>query len=164
MGLPALLASVLRPLARGGSDRFDSVLHGTHYLACRSATQTSRLSPKNVALSRATALPSPTVGFRFEMKHLPDDLLRIILAFASPTVGARQLAARARTLDEEVEFRPSNEPENYPSDWKIVEKAVAHTHEQLDLLNALRAVSTGFRNLISYGSTRQLCTATSPRA
>ena len=100
------------------------------------------------------------------MKHLPDDLLRIVLAFASPTVGARQLAARARTLDEEVEFRPSNEPENYPSDWKIVEKAVAHTHEQLDLLNALRAVSTGFRNLISYGSTRQLtsCTATSPRA
>ena len=95
------------------------------------------------------------------MKHLPDDLLRIILAFASPTVGARQLAARARTLDEEVEFRPSNEPENYPSDWKIVEKAVAHTHEQLDLLNALRAVSTGFRNLISYGSTRQL---TSPLA
>ena len=43
------------------------------------------------------------------MKHLPDDLLRIILAFASPTVGARQLAARARTLDEVVEFRPSND-------------------------------------------------------
>lgn len=54
------------------------------------------------------------------MKHLPDDLLRIILAFASPTVGARQLAARARTLDEEVEFRPSNEPENY--------KLVGRTH------------------------------------
>ena len=86
-------------------------------------------------------------------------------------------SARARTLDEEVEFRPSNEPENYPSDWKIVEKAVAHTHEQLDLLNALRAVSKDWRNLISYGSTRQLtltsvgaaadapaCTATSPLA
>ena len=127
------------------------------------------------SLWRATALPSPTVGFRFEMKHLPDDLLRIILAFASPTVGARQLAARARTLDEEVEFPPSNEPDNYPSDWKVVEKAVAHTHAQLDLLNALRAVSTDWRNLISYGSTRQLtltsdacldlpCTATSPRA
>ena len=109
------------------------------------------------------------------MKHLPDDLLRIILAFSSPTVGARQLAARARTLDEEVEFPPSNEPDNYPSDWKVVEKAVAHTHAQLDLLNALRAVSTDWRNLISYGSTRQLtltsdacldlpCTATSPRA
>ena len=90
------------------------------------------------------------------MKHLPDDLLRIILAFASPTGGARQLAARARTLDEEVEFPPSNEPDNYPSDWKVVEKAVAHTHAQLDLLNALRAVSTDWRNLISYGSTRQL--------
>ena len=61
---------------------------------------------------------SPSQGFRkFEMEHLPDDLLRIILAFSAPTVGARQLAARARTLDEEVEFRPSNEPENYPSDW-----------------------------------------------
>ena len=109
---------------------------------------------KRLALERAH-LPRPN-GFRFEMERVPDDLLRIILAFSSPTVGARQLAARARTLDEEVEFRPSNEPENYPSDWKIVEKAVAHTHEQLDLLNSLRAVSTGFRNLISYGSTRQL--------
>ena len=63
--------------------------------------------------SGARALPSPTVGFRFEMKHLPDDLLRIILAFASPTVGARQLAARARTLDEIVEHsRLEDEPES----------------------------------------------------
>ena len=111
------------------------------------------------------------------MKHLPDDLLRIILAFASPTVGARQLAARARTLDEIVEHsRLEDEPES-STDWKVVEKAVAHTHSQLDLLNALRAVSKDWRNLISYGSTRQLtltsvgaaadapaCTATSPLA
>ena len=47
------------------------------------------------------------------MQHLPDDLLRIILAFASPTVGARQLAARARTLDEIVEHsRLEDEPES----------------------------------------------------
>ena len=82
-------------------------------MACRSTTQTSRLSPQNVALAR-DGTPEPNGRFQIEMKHLPDDLLRIILAFASPTVGARQLAARARTLDEEVEFRPSNEPENYP--------------------------------------------------
>ena len=133
----------------------DGLLHGTRYLAYRFLPPNGTpFATKRLALERAH-LPRPN-GFRFEMKHLPDDLLRIILAFASPTVGARQLAARARTLDEEVEFPPSNEPDNYPSDWKVVEKAVAHTHAQLDLLNALRAVSTDWRNLISYGSTRQL--------
>ena len=39
------------------------------------------------------------------MELLPDDLRRIVFAFSAPTVGARQLAARARTLDEYVEYR-----------------------------------------------------------
>ena len=38
------------------------------------------------------------------MELLPDDLRRIVFAFSAPTVGARQLAARARTLDEFVEY------------------------------------------------------------
>jgi len=39
------------------------------------------------------------------MESLPDDLKRIIAAFAGPAAGARQVAARARTLDEFVEYR-----------------------------------------------------------
>ena len=97
------------------------------------------------------------------MQHLPDDLLRIILAFASPTVGARQLAARARTLDEFVEYRRLEDEPESSTEWKIVEQGVAHTHAQLDLLGALRTVSKDWRNLISYGSTRQLKSSLSDR-
>ena len=90
------------------------------------------------------------------MELLPDDLRRIVFAFSAPSVGARQLAARARTLDEFVEYcRREDEPESSTA-WKIVEQGVAHTHAQLDLLNTLRTVSKDWRNLISYGSTRQL--------
>ena len=47
------------------------------------------------------------------MELLPDDLRRIVFAFSSPIVGARQLAARARTLDEFVEHRRlEDEPES----------------------------------------------------
>ena len=44
------------------------------------------------------------------MQSLPDDLWRIVFAFAGPTTGARQVAARARTLDEFVEYRLASEP------------------------------------------------------
>ena len=39
------------------------------------------------------------------MERLADDLWRIVFAFAGPAAGARQVAARARTLDEFVEHR-----------------------------------------------------------
>ena len=39
------------------------------------------------------------------MESLPDDLWRIVFAFAGPAAGVRQVAARARTLDEFVEYR-----------------------------------------------------------
>ena len=44
------------------------------------------------------------------MERLADDLWRIVFAFAGPAVGARQVAARARTLDEFVEYRLASEP------------------------------------------------------
>ena len=44
------------------------------------------------------------------MEQVPDELFRIVLAFAGPTPGARQVAARARTLDEFVEYRLASEP------------------------------------------------------
>ena len=44
------------------------------------------------------------------MERLADDLWRIVFAFAGPAAGARHLAARARTLDEFVEYRFASEP------------------------------------------------------
>ena len=41
----------------------------------------------------------------FSMERVPDDLWRIVFAFAGPAAGVRQVAARARTLDEFVEYR-----------------------------------------------------------
>ena len=39
------------------------------------------------------------------MERLADDLWRIVFAFAGPAAGARQVAARARTLDEFLKDR-----------------------------------------------------------
>ncbi len=97
------------------------------------------------------------------MELLPDDLRRIVFAFSAPTVGARQLAARARTLDEFVEHRRLEDEPGSSMEWKLVEQGVAHTRTQLDLLGALRTVSKDWRNLISYGSTRQLKSSLSDR-
>ena len=44
------------------------------------------------------------------MERLADDLWRIVFAFAGPAVGARQVAARARTLDEFLKDRLASEP------------------------------------------------------
>ena len=96
------------------------------------------------------------------MELLPDDLRRIVFAFSAPTVGARQLAARARTLDEFVEHRRLEDEPGSSMEWKLVEQGVAHTRTQLDLLGALRTVSKDWRNLISYGSTRQLTSVLCP--
>ena len=96
------------------------------------------------------------------MELLPDDLRRIVFAFSAPTVGARQLAARARTLDEFVEHRRLEDEPGSSMEWKLVEQGVAHTRTQLDLLGALRTVSKDWRNLISYGSTRQLTSVLRP--
>ena len=91
------------------------------------------------------------------MGRLADDLWRIVFAFAGPAAGARHLAARARTLDEFVEYRLASEPDvkDY-YDSTTIEDGVANTRAHVKLVHALRTVSTQWRDLITYGSTRQL--------
>ena len=91
------------------------------------------------------------------MEQVPDDLWRIVFAFAGPTPGARQAAARARTLVEFVEYRLAGAGEF--DDWnenRTIKKGVVHTRAQIKLVHALRTVSKQWRDLITYGSTRQL--------
>ena len=62
------------------------------------------------------------------MEQVPDDLWRIVFAFAGPTPGARQAAARARTLVEFVEYRLAGAGEF--GDWNentIIKRGVVHT-------------------------------------
>ena len=66
------------------------------------------------------------------MEQVPDDLRRIVFAFAGPNPGARQVAARARTLDEYVEYRLVGEPDNY-HESRTIEEGVAHTGAQINL-------------------------------
>ena len=91
------------------------------------------------------------------MESLPDDLWRIVFAFSGPTTGARQVAARARTLDEYVEYRLASEPHlrDY-YDSVTIEDGVANTRAHVKLVHALRTVSKQWRDIITYGSARQL--------
>ena len=89
------------------------------------------------------------------MEQVPDELFRIVLAFAGPTPGARQVAARARTLVEFVDYRLTGEPDNY-HESRTIKEELAHTRAQLFLVHASRTVSKQWRDLITYGSTRQL--------
>ena len=75
------------------------------------------------------------------MEQVPDDLRRIVFAFAGPTPGARQVAARARTLDEYVEYRLVGEPDNY-HESRTIEEGVAHTGAQINLVHALQTTTT----------------------
>ena len=91
------------------------------------------------------------------MERLADDLWRIIFAFAGPAAGARHLAARARTLDEFLKHRLASEPRvDHYSESSTIEDGVANTRAHVKLVHALRTVSTQWRDLITYGSTRQL--------
>ena len=66
------------------------------------------------------------------MEQVPDELFRIVLAFAGPTPGARQVAARARTLVEFVDYRLTGEPDNY-HESRTIKEELAHTRAQLFL-------------------------------
>ena len=66
------------------------------------------------------------------MEQVPDELFRIVLAFAGPTPGARQVAARARTLVEFVDYRLAGEPDNY-HESRTIKEELAHTRAQLFL-------------------------------
>lgn len=75
---------------------------------------------------------------------MPDDLWRIVFAFAGPTPGARQVAARARTLVEFVDYRLTGEPDNY-HESRTIEEGVAHTGAQINLTPRTRSlVATRF--------------------
>ena len=89
------------------------------------------------------------------MESLPDDLWRIVFAFAGPTPGAKQAAARAPTLDEFVKIRLEGKSADWSESWTLKE-GVKHTRARLKLVHALQTVSTQWRDLITYGSTRQL--------
>ena len=70
------------------------------------------------------------------MEQVPDDLWRIVFAFAGPTPGARQAAARARTLVEFVEYRLAGAGEF--GDWNentIIKRGVVHTRAQIKLVH-----------------------------
>ncbi len=89
------------------------------------------------------------------MEQVPDELFRIVLAFAGPTPGARQVAARARTLDEFVEYRLTSETDHSYERTTIAD-GFLKTRAHIKLVHALRTVSKQWRDLITYGSTRQL--------
>ena len=69
------------------------------------------------------------------MEQVPDDLRRIVFAFAGPTPGARQVAARARTLVEFVDYRLVGEPDNY-HESRTIKEELAHTRAQIRLVHA----------------------------
>ena len=97
------------------------------------------------------------------MERLADDLWRIVFAFAGPAAGARQVAARARTLDEFLKDRLASEPRvDHYSESTTIDDGVANTRAHVELVHALRTVSRQWRDIITYGSTRQLalCIAT----
>ena len=71
------------------------------------------------------------------MERLADDLWRIVFAFAGPAAGARQVAARARTLVEFVDYRLTGEPDNY-HESRTIKEELAHTRAQLFLVHASR--------------------------
>ena len=73
------------------------------------------------------------------MEQVPDELFRIVLAFAGPTPGARQVAARARTLVEFVDYRLAGEPDNY-HESRTIKEELAHTRAQISLVHASRTV------------------------
>ena len=66
------------------------------------------------------------------MEQVPDDLWRIVFAFAGPTPGARQAAARARTLVEFVEYRLAGEFDDW-NENRTIKKGVVHTRAQIIL-------------------------------
>ena len=59
------------------------------------------------------------------MEQVPDDLWRIVFAFAGPTPGARQAAARARTLVEFVEYRLAGEFDDWNENRTIKKEEVS---------------------------------------
>ena len=91
----------------------------------------------------------------FSMESLPDDLWRIVFAFAGPAAGARQVAARARTLDEFVEYRLTSETDHSYERTTIAD-GFLKTRAHIKLVHALRTVSKQWRDIITYGSARQL--------
>ena len=89
------------------------------------------------------------------MEQVPDELFRIVLAFAGPTPGARQVAARARTLDEFVEYRLAT-ASDHSYERTTIRDGIANTCAHVKLVHALRIVSKQWRDIITYGSARQL--------
>jgi hypothetical protein len=89
------------------------------------------------------------------MERLADDLWRIVFAFAGPAAGARQVAARARTLDEFVEYRLATAPD-HSYERTTIQDGIANTCAHVKLVHALRIVSKQWRDIITYGSARQL--------
>ena len=75
------------------------------------------------------------------MERVPDDLWRIVFAFAGPTPGAKQAAARAPKLDEFVEIRLEGKSANWSESWTLKE-GVKHTRARLKLVHALQTVDT----------------------
>ena len=89
------------------------------------------------------------------MESFPDDLKRIISAFAGPAPGARHVAARARTLDEFVKYRLATSPD-HSYERTTIQDGIANTCAHVKLVHALRIVSKQWRDIITYGSARQL--------
>ena len=91
----------------------------------------------------------------FSMERVPDDLWRIVFAFAGPAAGVRQVAARARTLDEFVEYRLATATD-HSYERTTIRDGIANTCAHVKLVHALRIVSKHWRDIITYGSARQL--------
>ena len=95
-----MYASVLRPLARSFFAAYAQLTKIRHYWHFVSLEMFHFFATKVLGLAREES------GHRFgsfSMESLPDDLWRIVFAFAGPAPGARHVAARARTLDEFVD-------------------------------------------------------------
>ena len=146
------LASMLRPLACRSIDCWTAYITGRTIWRTVFATKTVRLSPPNVSLWREIQRLQIWV---ISMESLPDDLKRIIAAFAGPAAGARQVAARARTLNEFVEYRLAT-ASDHSYERTTIRDGIANTCAHVKLVHALRIVSKQWRDTITYGSARQL--------
>ena len=157
-----LFASALQPLAR-----FSRLIRLITYATIGIWLRPKRLtfSPPNIC-SGASSPAAPAVSdlghFCSTMELLPDDLRRIVFAFSAPSVGARQLAARARTLDEFVEYcRLEDEPRSLVwtrfyvrSHWRFPNSASSCTPRTRAELPRARRCGAGMRAAATIGRIR----------
>ena len=88
---------------------------------------------------------------------LPTDVWQIIALFAQPVSAAatRHLAAPARALDEHVQYKLDGNKDEW-HERTHAQSDVDRTQRCLKLLNTLRTVSTEWRDIVNYRSTREL--------